>query len=140
MTSTANLPHPSPEHASFSGPATSAVIRRGLVLLQLNVEGISKAKIQVIEHLATTNLATVILLQETHVTNPDVLNISGYSLTAHTSNRVHGVATFVQCSTKWRDIASSTPEEEVELVTTKVEGINITNVYKPPVTRLCLDS
>ena len=50
------------------------------------------------------------------------------------------MATFVQCSTKWRDIASSTPEEEVEWVTTEVEGVNITNVYKPPGTRLCLDS
>ena len=89
MTSTANLPHPSPEHASFSGLATLVVIRRGLVLLQLNAEGISKAKIQVIEHLATKNLATVILLQETHVTNPDVLNIPGYSLAAYTSSRVH---------------------------------------------------
>ena len=64
MTSTANLPHPSPEHASFSGRATSVVIRRELVFLQLNAEGISKAKIQVIEHLATKNLATVILLQK----------------------------------------------------------------------------
>ena len=135
-----NLPHLSPEHASFSGRATPVVIRRGLVLLQLNAEGISKAKIQVIQHLATKNLATVILLQETHVTNPDVLNIPGYTLAAYTSSRVHGVATFVQCSTKWRDIASSTPEEEVEWVTTEVEGVNITNVYKPPGTRLCLDS
>ena len=140
MTSTANLPHPSPEHASFSGRATSVVIRRGLVLLQLNAEGISKAKIQVIEYLATKNLATVILLQETHVTNPDVLNIPGYSLAAYTSSRVHGVATFVQCPTKWRDIASSTLAEEVEWVTTEVEGVNITNVYKPYGTRLCLDS
>ena len=140
MTSTANLPHPSPEHAPFSGRATSVVIRRGLVLLQLNAEVISKAKIQVIEHLATKNLATVILLQETHVTNPDVLNIPGYSLAAYTSSRVHGVATFVQCPTKWRDIASSTLAEEVEWVTTEVEGVNITNVYKPPGIRLCLDS
>ncbi len=45
--------------------------------MQLKAEGISKAKIQVIEHLPTKNLATVILLQETHVTNPDVLNIPG---------------------------------------------------------------
>ena len=95
ITSTANLPYPSPEHASCSRRATSVVIRRGLVLLQLNAEGISKANIQVIEHLATKNLATVILLQETHVTNPDVLNIPGYSLAAYTSSRVHGVATFV---------------------------------------------
>ena len=140
MTSTANLPHPLPEQASFSGRATSVVIWRGLVPLQLNAEGISKAKIQVIEHLATKNLATVILLQETRVTNPDVLNIPGYSLAAHTSSRIHGVATFVECSTNWRDIASSTPEEEVEWVTTEVEGVTITNVYKPRGTRLCLDS
>ena len=131
MTSTANLPHPSPEHASFSGRATSVVIRRGLVLLQLNAEGISKAKIQVSEHLATTNLATVILLQETHVTNPDVLNIPGYSLAAYTSSRVHGVATFMQCPTKWRDIASSTIAGEVEWVTTEVEGVNIKMCTNP---------
>ena len=76
------------------------------MLLQLNAEVISKAKIQVIEHLAMKNLATVILLQETHVTNPDVLYIPDYSLAAYTSSRVHGVACFVQCPTKWRDIAS----------------------------------
>ena len=140
MTSTANQPHPLPEHAYVSGRATSVAIRRGLVPLQLNTEGISKAKIQVIEHLATKNLATVILLQETHVTNPDVLNIPGYSLAAYTSSRVHGVATFVQCSTKWLDIASSTSAEEVEWVITEVEGVDITNVYKPPGIRLCLDS
>ena len=50
------------------------------------------------------------------------------------------MATFVQCSTKWRDIASSTPEEEVEWVTTEVKEVKIINVYKPPGTRLCLNS
>ena len=66
-----------------------------------------------------------------HVMNPEVLKIPGYS---------HGVGIFVQCSKKWRDIAYSTPAEEVEWVTTEVERVNITNVYKPPGTRLCLDS
>ena len=66
-----------------------------------------------------------------HVINPEVLNIPGYS---------HGVGIFVQCSKKWRDIAYSTPAEEVEWVTTEVERVNITNVYKPPGTRLCIDS
>ena len=75
-----------------------------------------------------------------HIMNPEVLNIPGYSLAAHTSSRVHGVAIFVQCSKKWRDIAHSTPAEEVEWVTTEVERVNITNVYKPHGTRLCLDS
>ena len=53
-TSTASQPHP--EHMSFSGRATPVVIRRGLVLLlQLNAEGISKAKTKVIQHLVTKN-------------------------------------------------------------------------------------
>ena len=52
----------------------------------------------------------------------------------------YGVATFVQCPTKWRDIASSTLAEEGEWVTTEVEGVNITNVYNPHGTRLFLDS
>ena len=50
----------------------------------------------------------------------------------------YGVATLVQCPTKWRDIASSTLAEEGEWVTTEVEGVNITNVYKPHGTRLAM--
>ena len=93
-------PSPSPQHAPFSGRATSAVIGRGIVLMQINAEGISKAKTEIITHLATENGATVILLQETHATKPNVLNIPGYNLAAHTISGVHGIATFVLSSAK----------------------------------------
>ena len=74
------------------------------------------------EEFGNSNLTT---RDTRHAMYPDMLNIRGYS---YTSSRVHGVATFVQCATKWRDIAYSTPAEEVELVTTEVEGVNNTNV------------
>ena len=119
---------------------TSVVIGRGMVLLQINAEGISKAKTEIITHLATKNGATVILLQEAHATKADVLSIPGYNLTAHTISGVHGIATFVHSSAKWHDVASSAHDDEIEWTTTEVEGVTITNVYKPPGTRLNVDS
>ena len=54
------------------------------------------------------------LLQETHATKPDVLIIPGYSLAAHTTSGVHGIATFVLNSAKWHDVASSAHDDEIE--------------------------
>ena len=135
MTSTAyqslSQSQSSPEHV-----ATSFVIGCRVVVLQLNTEGISKAKTQVIEHLVSKSGATVILLQETHATNPNSLKIPGYSLAAHTSSRVHDMVTVMSSSLRWQAIASSSPTNDLEWTTTEVKGITITNVCKPPGTRL----
>lgn len=47
-----------------------------LALLQLNVEGITTAKLNVIEQIAIKNKATIVLLQETHTENKNFLGIS----------------------------------------------------------------
>ena len=86
------------------------------------------------------NKATIILLQETHATRPDVLTIPGYSLTAHTISDSYGIATFVIDSAKWHKIAFSQPDSDIEWAVTEVEGVNITNIFKPPGTRLVADS
>ena len=49
---TTSSSHPPPEHAPFSGWAVPTLIGRELILLQLNIEGISKAKLEIISHLA----------------------------------------------------------------------------------------
>ena len=55
-----------PSNASFSGQAaTSTAVSLGLVILQLNVEGLATAKLNIIEQIATTNKAAAVLLQET---------------------------------------------------------------------------
>ena len=138
MTSTANLPHLSPEHASFfrtgdSGRHTARACASG-AKRRRNFKGqdpgytASGGK-----ESGNSDIATRDTRHESRRAEHTMLHSS---CVQQSSRR----ATFVQCSTKWRDIASSTPEEEVEWVTTEVEGVNITNVYKPPGTRLCLDS
>ena len=73
VTVTTSSSHPQPEQVPFSGWAVLTIIGQELILFQLNVEGISKAKLEIISHLATENKAVTIFLQETHATRPDVL-------------------------------------------------------------------
>ena len=68
-------------------------------LLQLNVEGISRAKGEVLSRLLTENDVDVAVLQVTHCETPEELvnraRIYGYSLVAAESSKVHGIATYV---------------------------------------------
>ena len=78
------------------------------------------------------NKATTILLQVMHATRPDVLTIPGYSFAAHTISDSYGIATFVIDSAKWNKITFSQPGSDIEWAVAEVEGVNITNIYKPP--------
>jgi len=55
-----------PKHVPLSGQTPAVVVRDGVTLLQLNVEGLTKAKINVLTRLAQAHAVTAILLQETH--------------------------------------------------------------------------
>ena len=107
----ASGPHLSPEHASFSGRATTVIIRRGFALLQLNAKGFSKAMTQVVQYLAAKSIGNSNrTTRDRRHESRRAEHIPGYNLAAYTSSIVHGEAIFMQ----WRDIASSTPAEEVE--------------------------
>ena len=103
------------------------------------MEGISKAKFQVIHHLATTHETTAILLQETHSTNPSSLYLPSYTLAAHTTSSIYGLATFVCDSIRWHNMASSA-QDDIEWTSIHLEGVTITNVYKPPGSQLSPES
>ena len=64
--------------------------------MQSNVVGLTKAKIDIIQHLAQTHKVTAILLQEAHASNTNILNIQDYTLAAHTCSNIHGIAAFVK--------------------------------------------
>ena len=130
----------SPEHAPLSGRAPTDAVRTGISLLQLNAEGLTKAKVILIEHLLQSTNATAILLQETHVSSSSRLKIPGYTLAAYTESDTHGIATFVHNSAKWRAVAASNPDSDLEWAATQIEGVTVINVYKPPTTRLLEDS
>ena len=110
-----------------------SVIEEGVTLLQLNVEGLTKAKINVIEHLAQKYNPTAILFQETHASNTSHLKICGYQLAAHTESNIYGTASFVKNGSKWK-IAATCPDDSIlNRTAVEVEGTTVINVYKPPV-------
>ena len=55
--------------------------------MQLNAEGLTKAKCAIIKHLMEKHKATAILLQETHSLDLSTLKISGYTLAACINTR-----------------------------------------------------
>jgi len=101
-------------------------------LLQLNVESLTKAKINVLTHLAEAHAVTAILLQETHYKDRSHLKIPGYTLAACTESEVYGTATFVKHHAKWSAIAVCPENSLLESTAMEVEGVTIINVYKPP--------
>ena len=98
-----------PEHVLLSERADLSVACQDVSPLQLNVEGLTKAKI-IIEHLAEIDNVAVVLLQETYCGDDSRLKISGYTLASHTSNKIHGTATLVENTASWKPIASCTED------------------------------
>ena len=128
-------PDVTPEHVPLSGQ-TANVVRSGIRLLLLNVEGITKTKIFIISHVAITYDATAILLQETHADDANRLKIPGYDLAAHTNSSIHGIATFARNSSNWVYVDSCGEGKDLEWTIVKIEAVTVMNVYKPPNTPL----
>lgn len=97
-------------------------------MLQLSVEGLTKAKLNIIEHLLQTHKPTVILLQETHIIESSRLKILDLSLATHTKCNTHGIATFIRNSAKWSSLATSPPDSRVEWAKTQIEGVTVINI------------
>jgi hypothetical protein len=76
----------------------------------------------------------VLLLQETHVRDEEQLNnrcrLPGYSLAGATFHDKYGLATYVKDEVQWTP--RSALDGDVYVVRTIVEGIVISNIYKPP--------
>jgi len=121
-----------PKHVPLSGRTPAVVVRDGATLLQLNVEGLTKAKISVLTRLAQAHAVTAILLQETHYKDRSHLKIPGYNLAACTESEVYGTPTCVKHHAKWSAIAVCPENSLLEWTATEVEGVTIINVYKPP--------
>ena len=103
---------------------------------QVNVEGLTNTKINVIKHLAQKYDPTAILPQETHASDTSRLKICGYQLAAHTESNIYVTASFVKNGSKW-EIAATCPDDSIlNWTAVEVEGTTVINVYKPPVSAL----
>ena len=105
-------------------------------VLQLNIEGLTASKMNVIHHLAMQYEALIILLRETHCTCADKLTIPGFELAGCFLSRKHGLATFAYNRLKWTLVDQSPTTSETEWLCVDVDGYRIVNVNKPPPTRL----
>ena len=104
VTVTTSSSHPPPKYVPFSGREVPTAIGHGLILLQLNVEGVSEAKL---------DETITILLQEMNTKGTDVLTILGYSLAKHIIIGIYGIAMFVINSAMWSKIAASPPDCDI---------------------------
>ena len=103
---------------------------------QLNIEGLTADKMNVLHYLAMQSEALVILLQETHCTDPEKLVLPNYQLAGSSLSRKHGLATFVHERLRYTLLDQSPPTTEIDWLCVDVNGYKIVNVYKPPPTRL----
>ena len=135
-------PGPTIRQTPFSGrgdvPLSGHTVNkfRRPAVLQLNIEGLTASKMNILHHLAVKYQALVILLQETQSTCANKLTILGFALAGSSLSRKHGLATFVQDQLKWTFVDQSPAISETEWLCVDVDGYRIVNVYKPPPRRL----
>ena len=66
----------------FSRQENPFIVRAEVIIMQLNVEGLTKAKCTIIKYLMEKHKATAILLQETDSLHLSTLKVFGYNLAA----------------------------------------------------------
>lgn len=106
-------------------------IGRSLKICQLNVEGFSRAKAEILHKIFIEKDIDVMCLQETHIDDEHSksLKIPGLTCIAAKFHPKHGIATFVRNSL--RDKVTSV-EEGHFYIAIQMNDIKIFNVYKPP--------
>ena len=102
---------------------------RRLTIFQLNIEGLTASKINVLHHLTMQSEALVILLHQTHCTDAEKLVLLNYQLSS--LSRKHGLVTFVHERLRYMLLDQSPLTLEIEWLCVDVDGYKIVNVYKP---------
>ena len=82
-------------------------------ILQLNIEGLTASKMNVLHHLVLQSEAFVILLLETHFTDAEKLVLPSYQLAGSSISRKHGLATFVHERLRYTLLDQSLPTWEI---------------------------
>ena len=121
------------EQAPLPGRAGNFVVEEGVTLVQLNTEGLTKAQINVMEHVTQKHNPTAILLQVTRANDTSRIKISEYQPAAHTESNIYGTATLVQNGSKWKIAATCPADSILNWTTVEVEGTTIITIYIPPV-------
>ena len=76
-------------------------------ILQVNIEGFTASKVNVLYYLTVQYEAPIILFQKIHCTWANRLTITGFALAGSSLSRKHGIATFVHDQLKCKQSMSS---------------------------------
>lgn len=105
-------------------------------ICQLNIESISNSKTDYLSRLMTDENIDVVLLQETRTQTHESLvckgTIHGYKLLAAIHHRSYGVATYVKNNISNAEVLECRSSNNIFIIAAKINGINIINIYKPP--------
>ena len=73
-----------------------------------------------------------ILLQETHSTKDEQLQIPGFNIIAAIHHTKHGIATYARSDVPSGVVASSLSTDPLQWIAAFIDGVTTINVYKPP--------
>ncbi|UYV68046.1 hypothetical protein LAZ67_5002899 [Cordylochernes scorpioides] len=105
--------------------------QKDLKILQLNVEGFTRAKGEIIEKIMREHKADVIALQETHTpeNSKSAIRIPGYVIICSKPHPKFGLAIYI--TYKLREETKVLPETS-HSIGIQINDLSIYNVYKPP--------
>lgn len=111
-------------------------IGANLNVCHFNIEGISRDKCEVLSKLMSNERLDVIALQETHTVDDNDLRkrgfIPGYLLLGSIHHKQYGITTYVKEDLEDVETVSKSISENIFILITRVNEVNITNIYKPP--------
>lgn len=107
-------------------------------ICHLSIEGISRAKSDYLSRLMSDENVDLVVLQETHTKSSEDLfsraKICGFKILSALNHPKYGIATLIKNEISDAEIVRCSDENLIFVITVKVQGITITNVYKPPST------
>ena len=107
-----------------------------LKICSLNVEGISKAKCEVLSRILNDEDVQVLFLQETHTKNNEDIQsrglIEGFTLVSSIHSPVHGIATYVRDEIADYETVYCSDNSGVHIIATKICTVTVVNIYRPP--------
>lgn len=106
-----------------------------LKIMSLNIEGISMQKCDYLSRLLNELDIDILLLQETHLeldSAPSRSFIAGYTEVSKQCHPKYGISTYARKPELVAKLGETTENNGTQRCTVKTEGIEITNVYKPP--------
>ncbi|KAE9523030.1 hypothetical protein AGLY_016661 [Aphis glycines] len=107
-----------------------------LRICHFNIEGISKAKCEVLTKIMNKERIDVIALHETHTKDDNDLQkrgyIAGYTVIGAIHHKQYGIATYVKENIDDTMVVHKANSGNTQVLSTKIGSITVTNVYKPP--------